>query len=161
MGGRTGRAQGAYSADDRGIRIKFYIFCKFLKIYNKLTIFYNLQSYFDMRPYYEGQFRDSILRGIDCLCAERYRDKKCDFKKKWFTDRGGVSEAETLRQAPPPHIEPVEWSKYIDFFCGDRLVKRSISNTQVRAQQVNQSLHGRTSYAQYLYQHVSHLISKL
>lgn len=136
----------------------FLYFVNLLKIYNKLTFSYNSQMYFDMRPHYAGPHNAQIRLGIDRLCAERYRDQKYKFKEKWFEQRGGVMQAEQLRQSPPPNMEPAEWSLYMDYFCGEKVVQRSQVNTEIRAQQVHQSLHGRKAYSQYRYQNVSRVI---
>ncbi|KAJ9546458.1 hypothetical protein OSB04_019001 [Centaurea solstitialis] len=74
---------------------------------------------------------------------------KIQVQREMVSKKRGVMQSEQLRQIPPPDMSLDEWSKYMDFFCDDKVVRRSQVNKEVRAKQVNTSLQGRTSFTEY------------
>ena len=99
-----------------------------------------------------------IRLGLDRMCAERYSDRKCAFKNKWFIEREGFDHPQEIRQFPPPNMEIEELNKNVDFILNESNIERSNANKVNRRKQKYPSLHGSRSYAAIRHDLVIHFI---
>ena len=113
-----------------------------------------MQEYFDVMRHLDGPGGHIIRKGLNSYFSIIYKNQKFKFGKLHFTNRGGVENAEALREQPPSNYGVEEWQQFVDFRCGESFKKRSNANKGCRAKQETVVRHGRKNLAQIRYDNV-------
>ncbi|KAJ9543916.1 hypothetical protein OSB04_023623, partial [Centaurea solstitialis] len=112
----------------------------------KNAMYTHLQTYFDIQGILEGPRNRKFREGVEIVVSRLYRNRKSDFKEL-FLEKGGYDDVETARANPPDEMSGENWNKVIDFFCTDKLKRRSDQNKVNKAKQVVPNRGGTSSYS--------------
>ena len=91
---------------------KFDCSCKNLNICFNYIL---LQHFFNLGPLLVSADGRAIAESIEAYLQKRYDDNKYKFKKKKFTQQGGVEKLDEIKEKRPDNIRQSDWQKYVNF----------------------------------------------